>query len=92
MTMQKPTIEEVGAYCATRKNGIDPEQFWAYYEARGWKLKNGPMVSWMAAVITWERHERKRNQPPPQQQQKDYAVSPERALWALLELPGPPPA
>ena len=32
-----PTVDEVRAYCLERKNGIDPQAFVDYYEARGWK-------------------------------------------------------
>ena len=51
-----PKIEEVKAYCAERSNGIDAEEWMAYYEARGWKFKGGqPMKNWKAAMITWEK-------------------------------------
>lgn len=51
-----PKIEEVKAYCAERGNGIDAEEWMAYYEARGWKFKGGqPMKNWKAAMITWEK-------------------------------------
>lgn len=50
-----PTVEEVRAYCEERGNGIDPIEFHAHYEAKGWKIGKTPMKSWQAAVITWER-------------------------------------
>ena len=51
-----PTLEEVRAYCIERKNGIDPQRFLDYYEARGWELKQGQKVKdWKACVRTWER-------------------------------------
>lgn len=51
-----PTLEEVQAYCEERNNGIDPEAWYAYYKARGFKLGKGtPMKDWKAAVITWEK-------------------------------------
>lgn len=54
-----PTIDEVSAYCEERKNGIDPEAFVDYYEARGWKYGQGkPVADWKASVRTWERNER----------------------------------
>lgn len=34
----KPEPEEIAAYCAERQNGIDPEQFYDYYEANGWRM------------------------------------------------------
>lgn len=54
---EKPTVEKIQAYCDERLNGIDAQQFFDYYEARGWKYGTGkPMVDWKAAVRTWERN------------------------------------
>lgn len=50
-----PTVDEVRAYCLERKNGIDPQAFVDFYEARGWKYGQGkPVVDWKACVRTWE--------------------------------------
>jgi hypothetical protein len=51
----KPTVDEVRAYCAERKNGVDPEAWWDHYESNGWKVGRTPMKDWKAAVRTWER-------------------------------------
>lgn len=51
----KPTVDQVRAYCEERGNGIDPQHFVDYYEARGWKVGTSPMKDWQAAVRTWER-------------------------------------
>jgi hypothetical protein len=60
-----PALDEVKTYCLERKNGIDPEEFIAHYEARGWKYNGGlAMKNWKAAIITWEKN-RKQNTPPP---------------------------
>lgn len=53
----KPTVEEVRAYCEERQNGIDPEYFVDYYEARGWVVGKTPMKDWKATVRTWEKRE-----------------------------------
>ena len=53
----KPTVEEIRAFCAERGNGIDPQRFFDYYEARGWLIGNQPMKDWQAAVRTWESRE-----------------------------------
>ena len=50
----KPTVEEVKNYCEQRKNGINPQGFVDYYEARGWKIGSNSMKDWKAAVRTWE--------------------------------------
>lgn len=52
----KPTVEEVKAYCDERNNGIDPNKFIDYYEARGWMLGKNHIKDWKACVRTWERN------------------------------------
>ena len=53
-----PTVDEVRVYCLERGNGIDPERFCDYYEARGWELKPGQKVKdWRACVRTWEKRD-----------------------------------
>ena len=49
-----PTLEEVRAYCQERNNNVDPEKWYAHYEAVGWKVGKNPMRNWKAAVRTWE--------------------------------------
>lgn len=53
-----PSLEEVRSYCVERRNGIDPQGFLDYYEARGWRLGKTPMKDWKAAVRTWEKNQR----------------------------------
>lgn len=54
---ERPTVEQVQAYCKERNNGIDAQYFIDYYESRGWKLKGGnPIVDWQACVRTWEKN------------------------------------
>ena len=62
---EKPTLEEVSAYCKERNNGIDAEAFIAFYESKGWLIGKTPMKSWKSAIITWEKS-RKQNQPQAQ--------------------------
>tara|TARA_R110001632_G_scaffold69524_2_gene162610 strand:+ start:926 stop:1534 length:609 start_codon:yes stop_codon:yes gene_type:complete len=61
-----PTVDEVRAYCDSRSNGIDPEMFIAFYEARGWKIGKDRMKSWKACVVTWEK--RRQEQTPTREQ------------------------
>ena len=62
----RPTVDEIQAYCDERLNGIDAQQFFDYYEARGWKYGTGkPMVDWKAAVRTWERNRKSDKQTKP---------------------------
>lgn len=59
-----PTAGEVGEYCTSRSNGINPESFVDFYEARAWQIgaSNTRMKNWKAAVRTWETR-RKERQP-----------------------------
>ncbi|MFX0133806.1 MAG: hypothetical protein ACFFDN_09185 [Candidatus Hodarchaeota archaeon] len=57
----KPTIEEISVYCIERNNNIDPEQFFDFYEAKGWYIGKNKMKDWKAAVRTWERNEKNKN-------------------------------
>ena len=52
---EKPTIEEITAYCKERGNGIDAHGFFDYYESKGWVIGKSPMKDWKAAVRNWER-------------------------------------
>lgn len=52
---QKPTFEEVQAYCQERKNNVDVARWFDYYTANGWKVGKNAMKDWRAAVRTWER-------------------------------------
>lgn len=49
-----PTIEEVGAYCKERKNGVDPFKWWNFYNSKGWMIGKTKMKDWQSAVHTWE--------------------------------------
>lgn len=53
----KPTLDDVKAYCQERNNNVDPEKWFNYYSANGWKVGKNPMKDWKAAVRTWERSE-----------------------------------
>lgn len=58
-----PTIDEVKAYCAERKNNVDAEAFVAFYASKGWKVGSAPMHDWRSAVITWEKRDRAATKP-----------------------------
>ena len=53
---QKPTVEEVDAYCRQRRNRVDATRFCNFYESKGWMVGKSKMVDWKAAVRTWERN------------------------------------
>ena len=53
----KPTLSEIEQYCIERKNNVNAEQFFDYYESNGWKVGKNSMKDWKAAVRTWEHSE-----------------------------------
>ena len=57
----KPSVEEINTYCQERQNTISAEQFFNFYESKGWRVGNQPMKDWKAAVRTWESKERTLN-------------------------------
>lgn len=51
-----PTIDEITAYCLEHGyRAVNPQLFFDYYEANGWRIGKNPMKDWRAAVRTWER-------------------------------------
>lgn len=61
---KKPTLDEIQNYCESRKNDVDAEKFYDYYEANEWKDKNGKKIkNWKQKVITWEGRKKEDNLP-----------------------------
>lgn len=55
-----PTVDMVTDYCTERHNQVDPNQFFDFYEAKGWKVGKEKMKDWQACVRTWEKRETKK--------------------------------
>lgn len=70
-----PTPEQVAEYCRERKNTVDPNKFFDYYTANGWKVGKNSMKDWKAAVRTWESNNK--DSPPTRSgtSQLDYLLS-----------------
>ena len=49
-----PTIDEIKFYCQERKNNVEAERFFNFYEMKGWMIGKNKMKDWKAAVRTWE--------------------------------------
>lgn len=58
---EKPTIEEIKAYCTERKNDVDAVAFFDFYESKGWKVGVAKMKDWKASVRTWEQRQKTEN-------------------------------
>jgi hypothetical protein len=59
----KPTIEEIRCFCEERNNGIDADEFFNFYESKGWVIGKSPMKDWKACIRTWERNRFKSQRP-----------------------------
>ena len=57
-TFEKPSIEEIKAYCVERKNNVDACSFFDFYESKGWKVGAVKMKDWKASVRTWEQRQK----------------------------------
>ena len=55
---EPPGTEEVRRYCKEKGYTVDPEAFTDYYTANGWRMGNGPMKDWRAALRSWNRKEK----------------------------------
>lgn len=60
---EKPTIQDVSAYCAEKGLQVDAEQFWHFYESKGWMVGRNQMKEWRAALHTWHSKAKCQNGP-----------------------------
>lgn len=54
-----PTLQEVEAYCMSRHNSVNPQQFIDFYASKGWMVGKNKMKDWKAAIRTWENRDKK---------------------------------
>ena len=55
----KPSVEEIKKYCDERKNDVDANKFFDFYQAKGWYIGKSKMQDWEASVRTWEANNKK---------------------------------
>ena len=67
-TFKKPEISEIRNYCNEILANIDPDRFFDYYQANGWKVGKNPMRDWKAAIRNW-KSKQSQNQSQPRQYQ-----------------------
>ena len=49
-----PTLAEVEAYCFTRNNSVNAQQFIDFYSSKNWYVGRNKMTDWRASVRLWE--------------------------------------
>lgn len=55
---QKPTLEDVKAYCEEKGyEKVDPEKWISFYEANGWKVGRNPMKNWKSSLAYWQNND-----------------------------------
>lgn len=54
-TFKKPTIDEIADYCDERDNNINANEFYDFYESKGWMIGKNKMKDWKACIRTWEK-------------------------------------
>tara|TARA_R110000765_G_scaffold231482_2_gene334830 strand:- start:386 stop:1033 length:648 start_codon:yes stop_codon:yes gene_type:complete len=59
VSFKKPTVDDINDYCKERKNNIDAETFYDFYESKNWKIGKSSMKNWKACVRTWEKRQSK---------------------------------
>jgi hypothetical protein len=55
-----PTLDDIKKMCEAQNYKLDPEEFWGYYDGRGWTMGNAPMKNWKSAMLSWEKNHNKK--------------------------------
>ena len=48
-------MEEVAAHIREKGYVFDAEEFWNFYESKGWRIGSHVMKSWQSACVTWQK-------------------------------------
>lgn len=64
-----PSLEEIKKYCEERKNNVDAQRFYDYYQSNNWKDQSGKQVqNWKQKMIAnWEKM-----QPKPKENKETF--------------------
>ena len=63
-----PGIDDVKAYIKEKGYDIDAEEWWYFYDSKGWKIGKEKMKKWKSAVNTWYFARKNKAQSPPKQE------------------------
>ena len=80
---QKPTVSEVAEYVMQNGFNFAPQQFFDYYESKGWRVGSAPMKDWHAAARLWQQ--RAANYAPPQRSPPTMAADKNMNIQELAE-------
>ena len=66
-----PTLEEVKEFCQQNDLIVDPEEFWFFYDSKGWKVGNTVMQNWKSTIRSWNlRRQKEKNEQDPEEKFK----------------------
>lgn len=65
-----PNLDEVRQYISENNLNVNPERFYDYYSANGWKVGRSQMKDWKASCRYWSRNETKPIKSMPEYSQK----------------------
>lgn len=51
---ERPSVKDVSDHISKMGYHFDAEEFVAFYDSKGWKVGNQPMVDWESACVSWE--------------------------------------
>jgi hypothetical protein len=77
---QKPSPEEISAFCIEAGISIDVQHFFDYYESNGWRVGRNPMKNWQATVRNWEKNDKTFKKPAQTSFKKPYGEPPKYEL------------
>lgn len=73
----KPTIEQIQEYCVERRNGVNAEAFYDFYESKDWYVGKNKMKDWKACIRTWEQRKK---------EEKKKSTDFDRPSWLDMDL------
>ena len=66
-----PTLEEVKEFCQQNDLIVDPEEFWLFYDGKGWKVGSTVMQNWKSTIRSWNlRRKKEQKEKDPDEQFK----------------------
>lgn len=79
----KPSVDEIAEYIKEKQYGINAQQFYDFYESKGWKVGNSGMKDWKAAVRNWEQRRIERGAPAANVQKPQQSTGNPNASYNL---------
>ncbi|MGH1601577.1 phage replisome organizer N-terminal domain-containing protein [Campylobacter majalis] len=83
----KPTLQELEEYKANNALNTDCQNFFNYYESKGWVVGKAPMKDWRAAMRNWSLNESRFNgaKPPSKEQSSKLSIEDVRRFGGDVE-------